>query len=57
MGEIIQLVRDLGFPIAVSAYLLYRDSTVIKSLTESINSNTLAVTKLVQKMNDEESGE
>lgn len=57
MDELIQLVRDLGFPIAVSAYLLYRDSTVIKSLTESINLNTLAVTKLVQKMNDEESGE
>ena len=51
--SIMQMIKDVGFPIAVSIYLLYRDSTVIKSLSESINTNTIAVTRLVDKLNND----
>lgn len=53
MEEIANLITNVGFPIAVSIYLLYRDSTTIKALSESINNNTLALTKLVDKLNNE----
>lgn len=57
MEEVIQMIKDVGFPIAVSIYLLYRDSTVIKSLSESINQNTIAVTRLVDELNSRGVGE
>ena len=53
MEAVMQMIKDVGFPIAVSIYLLYRDSTVIKSLSESINTNTIAVTRLVDKLNSD----
>ena len=56
MSEIIEIVTNVGFPIAVSIYLLYRDSTTIKALSESINNNTLALTKLIDRL-DSENGE
>lgn len=48
--EIVQIIKDVGFPIAVCIYLLYRDGTTIKSLAESINNNTLALTKLIDRL-------
>ena len=56
MGDIVEIVTNVGFPIAVSIYLLYRDSTTIKALSESINNNTLALTKLIDRL-DSNSGE
>lgn len=56
MSEIVEIVTNVGFPIAVSIYLLYRDSTTIKALSESINNNTLALTKLIDRL-DNENGE
>ena len=56
MGEIVEIVTNVGFPIAVSIYLLYRDSTTIKALSESINNNTLALTKLIDRL-DSDKGE
>lgn len=56
MAEIVEIVTNVGFPIAVSIYLLYRDSTTIKSLSESINNNTLALTKLIDRL-DRDNGE
>lgn len=56
MGEIVEIVTNVGFPIAVSIYLLYRDSTTIKALSESINNNTLALTKLIDRL-DSNNGE
>lgn len=56
MGEIVEIVTNVGFPIAVSIYLLYRDSTTIKALSESINNNTLALTKLIDRL-DSDNGE
>ena len=56
MSEIVEIVTNVGFPIAISIYLLYRDSTTIKALSESINNNTLALTKLIDRL-DNENGE
>lgn len=56
MSEIVEIITNVGFPIAVSIYLLYRDSTTIKALSESINNNTLALTKLIDRL-DNENGE
>lgn len=48
--EFVQVIKDVGFPIAVCIYLLYRDGTTIKSLAESINNNTLALTKVIDRL-------
>ena len=57
MAEIVEIITNVGFPIAVSIYLLYRDSTTINKLAEAINSNTLALTRLIDKLNGDELGE
>ena len=57
MSSIEQLVGTLGFPIAVSIYLLYSmnrnhkenredKNKTIEVVTKSINNNTVALTKL-----------
>lgn len=52
--EISTLITNVGFPIAVSCYLLYRDSKTIATLAEAINANTMAVTKLIAKLDKNE---
>ena len=52
LQQIIDLINNVGFPIAVTCYLLYRDTTVITELTKSINENTLALTKLGEKLSE-----
>ena len=56
-NEIVEVITNVGFPIAVSIYLLYRDSTTITKLAESINANTVAVTRLIDKLGDGDVGE
>lgn len=56
-NDIVELITNVGFPIAISCYLLYRDSTTITKLAESINVNTAAVTRLIDKLGDGELGE
>lgn len=60
-NTIIQVVGSLGFPIVMCGGLFYR---MIKSdeqhkaemdkLSEALNNNTLAITKLSDKLNKEE---
>lgn len=57
LNEIMEIITNVGFPIAVSIYLLYRDSTTITKLSESINTNTVAVTRLIDKLGDIDLGE
>lgn len=45
--ELISLIGNLGFPVAITAYLLVRLETQINSLASSINKlNTIISTKL-----------
>lgn len=56
-NDVVELITNVGFPIAVSCYLLYRDSTTITKLAESINANTVAVSRLIDKLGDGDLGE
>lgn len=47
ISELINLIANVGFPVAISAYLLIRLEKQILSLTYSINKlNTIISTKL-----------
>jgi len=50
---ITQLVSSLGFPIFVAIYLLNREDKTIEKLTEVISQNTLAIQKLLDKLEKE----
>lgn len=57
MGEIVDLIGNTGFPIAVSLicmYYIYKQSIMHKeemsSLLDAINNNTLALTELKDKL-------
>ncbi|MDU4145387.1 YvrJ family protein, partial [Clostridium sp.] len=47
LNELVNLIGNVGFPVAVSAYLLIRLEKQITTLTSSINKlNTIISTKL-----------
>lgn len=47
LNELVSLITNIGFPMAVTAYLLIRLEKQIVSLTSSINKlNTIISTKL-----------
>ena len=47
LNELVHLIGNVGFPVAVSAYLLIRLEKQITTLTSSINKlNTIISTKL-----------
>lgn len=59
MGEIVDLIGNTGFPIAVSLicmYYIYKQSIMHKeemsALYDAINNNTLALTELRDKLID-----
>lgn len=55
INELINLVANVGFPVAISAYLLIRLEKQILSLTISINKpNTIVSTKLGVVIENEE---
>ena len=41
-----QLIGQLAFPVAVTAYLLIERSKTTKGFTEALNNNTIALTEL-----------
>lgn len=50
MEELIKLISNVGFPIAVAVYLLIRSEKKMDILTESITKLTGAVDKLNKKI-------
>ena len=53
-NELLNLIANIGFPVAISAYLLVRLEKQIISLTFSINKlNTIVSTKLGVVIEDE----
>ena len=44
-----RLIRDVGFPIAVAAYLLVRFDMLIRQHTDALTALTLAITTLIGK--------
>jgi len=49
-----QIVSSLGFPIFITIYLLNREDKTINQLTEVINQNTLAIQKLLNKLEEKD---
>ena len=55
LGDLINLIANVGFPVAISAYLLIRLEKQIMTLTYSINKlNTIVSTKLGIVIENEE---
>lgn len=57
MEELTQIISQVGFPIAISIYLIYSVNRTnelhkaeIDGLKEAINSNTLTIQKLIDKL-------
>lgn len=57
ISALTQLISTLGFPIAICLYLLYRDGKrdethreEMNKVTEAVNNNTIALTKLTERM-------
>lgn len=54
INELLNVIANVGFPVAISAYLLVRLEKQIMSLTYSINKlNTIVSTKLGVVIEDE----
>lgn len=63
MNELIEMISSVGFPIAISIYLLYRETRVAEThkketegFVQSINNNTLALTRLCDKLGEDING-
>ena len=57
MDEIVALIRDLGFPIAVAVALFWKNNKdqeqhrdEMAKMTEALNNNTIALTELKDKI-------
>lgn len=57
VAAISQLIGSLGFPVAITIYLLWHQDKVdeqhtdeMSKITEALNNNTLALTKLTERM-------
>lgn len=57
MEEIVGLIRDVGFPIAVAVALFWKNvkdqeqhKAEMDKMTEALNNNTLALTELKDKI-------
>lgn len=49
MSEIISLIKDVGFPIAITVYLLTVFCKKLEALENVIASNTIVINKLLEK--------
>lgn len=56
LQEVINAITNVGFPIAVSMYLLWRDKEVMAKFTEVINENTAVMQALKQEFHEHFSG-
>lgn len=52
IDTLIQVVKELGFPIAVCAYTLYTQNTTLKSLNDTIQSNTRMTQRLIVELGE-----
>ena len=52
LQEVLNVITNVGFPIAVSIYLLWRDKEVMTKFTEVINKNTAVMDALKQEFHE-----
>lgn len=49
MQDVYTLIGSYGFPIIVTGFLLTKGTKILSDLTTAINSNTIAITKLLDR--------
>ena len=61
MSEILSAISTIGFPIAACIFLYLQQnknneqhSSDMKAITEALNNNTLAITKLTERMKEDD---
>ena len=52
LQEVLNAITNVGFPITVSIYLLWRDKEVMTKFTEVINKNTAVMEALKQEFHE-----
>lgn len=52
LQEVLNAITNVGFPIAVSVYLLWRDKEVMAKFTQVINENTAVMQALKQEFHE-----
>lgn len=52
LQEVLNAITNVGFPIAVSVYLLWRDKEVMAKFTDVINANTAVMQALKQEFHE-----
>lgn len=52
LQEVLNAITNVGFPIAVSIYLLWRDKEVMAKFTQVINENTSVMQALKQEFHE-----
>lgn len=52
MQDIIQVIRDLGFPIFVAVWMLVQDRTEKKQTRDAIEKLTIVIEKLTANLDD-----
>ncbi|MBO5884934.1 MAG: hypothetical protein J6S85_20315 [Methanobrevibacter sp.] len=52
-NTIVTIISTVGFPIAMSVYLIYFLQTELKEMRKTIENNTLTMQKLVDKLSED----
>lgn len=54
MEEMVQVISNVGFPIAVCVGMFYYIQTTMKEVTNAINNNTVVIEKLLTKLDKDD---
>lgn len=54
MAEFVDLINNIGFPIAMVAYFIWDKTKITNQLTTAINNNNMILQKLLVKLGSEE---
>ena len=53
-NTVVTIISTVGFPIAMSIYLIYFMQTELKEMRKTIENNTLTMQKIVDKLDEVE---
>lgn len=54
MEELINLISNVGFPIAVCIYMIVKQTPAINAMKESLDNNTFMMEKIVDRLDHKE---
>ena len=53
VNAVVTIISTVGFPIAMSIYLIYFMQTELKEMRRTIENNTLTMQKIVDKLDED----